>query len=231
MTRAQQLRAEVSEIAHESFDGAMVVKTLGREGEETQRFAARVVELRDVLIRAGRIRAMFDPALQALPNIGVLVVLGVGVSRVASGATDAGSVVTVAYLLTIVSFPIRSIGWLLGEFPRSVVGHARVTSVLEATGEMEYGDTRLPRSSAGAALAVDKVAYAHEPDQGLLDDVTFDVAPGRTVALVGPTASGKSTLTNILTRLVDPQEGSVKIAGVALPRPEGRRGGKGGGST
>src|SRR3546814_9859082 len=71
MTRAQQLRAEVSEIAHESFDGAMVVKTLGREGEETQRFAARVVELRDVLIRAGRIRAMFDPALQALPNIGV----------------------------------------------------------------------------------------------------------------------------------------------------------------
>nr|WP_246280107.1 ABC transporter ATP-binding protein [Nocardioides daedukensis] len=216
MTRAQQLRAEVSEIAHESFDGAMVVKTLGREGEETQRFAARVAELREVLIRAGRIRAMFDPALQALPNIGVLVVLGVGVSRVVSGATDAGSVVTVAYLLTIVSFPIRSIGWLLGEFPRSVVGHARVTSVLEATGEMEYGDTRIPRSSAGAALAVDKVAYAHEPNQDLLDDVTFDVAPGRTVALVGPTASGKSTLTNILTRLVDPQEGSVRIDGVDL---------------
>src|SRR3546814_12508801 len=100
---------------------------------------------------------MFDPARQALANIGVLVVLGVGVSRVASGATDAGSVVTVAYLLTIVSFPIRSIGWLLGEVPRSVVGHARVTSVLEATGAMEYGDTRLRRSRAGAGTAVDKV--------------------------------------------------------------------------
>ena len=65
MTRAQQLRAELSEIAHESFDGAMVVKTLGRETEETDRFAAKAHELRDVNIRAGRIRAAFDPTLAA----------------------------------------------------------------------------------------------------------------------------------------------------------------------
>ena len=70
MTRAQQLRAELSEIAHESFDGAMVVKTLGRETEETERFAAKAHELRDVNIRAGRIRAVFDPTLEALPNLG-----------------------------------------------------------------------------------------------------------------------------------------------------------------
>ncbi|QIX28650.1 ABC transporter ATP-binding protein [Nocardioides sp. JQ2195] len=216
MTRAQQLRAEVSEIAHESFDGAMVVKTLGREGEETERFATKVRDLRDVLVRAGRIRAMFDPTISALPNIGVLVVLGVGVSRVLSGATEPGSVVTVAYLLTIVSFPIRSIGWLLGEFPRSVVGHGRVESVLQATGEMVYGATPLPDVRTGAHLEVDSVAYSYDAEQALLRDVTFDVWPGRTVALVGPTASGKSTLTNILTRLVDPHGGAVRVDGVDL---------------
>ncbi|WP_311251223.1 ABC transporter ATP-binding protein [Nocardioides sp. AE5] len=216
MSRAQQLRAEVSEVAHESFDGAMVVKTLGREGEETDRFAAKVTDLRDVLVRAGRIRALFDPAIAALPNLGVLVVLGVGVSRVLSGAADAGSVVTVAYLLTIVSFPIRSIGWLLGEFPRSVVGYQRVRSVLDATGEMEYGEARLPRATAGAALGVTGVAYAYDADQALLREVSFDVAPGRTVALVGPTAAGKSTLTNLLTRLVDPDAGTIRIDGVDL---------------
>ena len=134
MTRAQGLRAEVSEIAHESFDGAMVVKTLGREVEETDRFRAKAQELRDVNVRAGRIRAVFDPALASLPSLGVLVVLAVGVSRVTSGATEAGDVVTVAYLLTIVSFPIRAIGWLLGEFPRSVVGYRRAKAVLDATG-------------------------------------------------------------------------------------------------
>ena len=149
MTHAQQLRAEVSEIAHESFDGAMVVKTLGREGEETRRFAARAEELRDVNIRAGRIRAAFDPALAALPNLGVLLVLVVGVSRVLDGQTVAGDVVTVAYLLTIVSFPIRSIGWLLGEFPRSVVGYRRVSSVLDASGEMPYGDRRCRAGPTG----------------------------------------------------------------------------------
>ncbi|WP_193614422.1 ABC transporter ATP-binding protein [Nocardioides lijunqiniae] len=216
MTRAQQLRGEVSEIAHESFDGAMVVKTLGREPEETARFAAKAQELRDVNIRVGRIRAAFDPALAALPGLGVLFVLAVGVSRVLSGATDAGDVVTVAYLLTIVSFPIRSIGWLLGEFPRSVVGYRRVRSVLGATGEMPYGERRAVRGADGARLDVESLGYRYDPDQPLLEDLTFSVEPGRTVALVGATASGKSTLTTLLTRLVDPDHGRVAVDGVDL---------------
>lgn len=219
MTRAQQLRAELSEVAHESFDGAMVVKTLGREGEETERFAAVARELRDVNIRAGRVRAAFDPALAALPNIGVLVVLAVGVQRVISGASVAGDVVTVAYLLTVVSFPIRSIGWLLGEFPRSVVGFRRVSAVLDAEGEMPHGVARLERGSDapyGARLEVDDLRYAYDPEQELLREVSFTVAPGRTVALVGATASGKSTLTSLVTRLVDPDAGRITLDGVDL---------------
>ncbi|MFT4287289.1 ABC transporter ATP-binding protein [Nocardioides sp.] len=214
MTRAQQLRAELSEIAHESFDGALVIKTLGRESEETDRFAAKASELRDVNIRAGRIRAAFDPALAALPNLGVLVVLLVGVARVRSGATVAGDVVTVAYLLTVVSFPIRSIGWLLGEFPRSVVGYRRVRSVLDATGSMPYGASSLPTTDAGARLTLDRVAFHY--DEPLLADVSFAAEPGRTVAVVGATAAGKSTLVTLLTRLVDPDSGSIRIDDVDL---------------
>ncbi len=217
-TRAQELRAEVSEIAHESFDGALVVKTLGREQEETERFAAKVDQLRDVNTRAGRVRAAFDPILASLPNLGVLVVLAVGVARVSSGATDPGDVVTVAFLLTVVSFPIRSFGWLLGEFPRSVVGFRRVERVLDATGAMEYGGSALPAPSQGegARLAVDSLGYAYDPATPLLDDVSFEIEPGRTVAVVGATASGKSTLTNLLTRLVDPDRGRIRVDGVDL---------------
>ncbi len=217
MTRAQGLRAEVSEIAHESFDGAMVVKTLGREGEETQRFSARAHELRDVNTRAGAIRAAFDPTLASLPNIGVLVVLAVGTSRVLSGQTDAGDVVTVAYLLTIVSFPIRAIGWLLGEFPRSVVGFRRTRSVLRATGAMRHGDATLRGAGAhGARVEVDELHYSYDGEVALLDGVSFVVEPGRTVALVGATASGKSTLTSLLTRLVDPDSGRILIDGADI---------------
>jgi ABC-type multidrug transport system fused ATPase/permease subunit len=216
MTHAQGLRAEVSEIAHESFDGAMVVKTLGREPEETARFRAKAHELRDVNIRAGRIRAAFDPTLASLPNIGVLVVLAVGVSRVMSGQTDAGDVVTVAYLLTIVSFPIRAIGWLLGEFPRSVVGFRRTQRVIEATGAMPYGGSAVPPGGSGAHLVLDEVGYSYDPTNPLLRGVSFDVAPGRTVALVGATASGKSTLTSLMTRLLDPDSGRILVDGVDL---------------
>ncbi|HET8962182.1 ABC transporter ATP-binding protein [Nocardioides sp.] len=217
MTRAQGLRAEVSEIAHESFDGAMVVKTLGREGEETERFRARAHELRDVNTRAGAIRAAFDPTLASLPNVGVLVVLAVGTSRVLAGQTDAGDVVTIAYLLTIVSFPIRAIGWLLGEFPRSVVGFRRTRSVLHATGAMEHGDATLVATSAdGARVEVDDLHYAYDGEAPLLDGVSFVVEPGRTVALVGATASGKSTLTSLLTRLVDPDSGRILVDGSDL---------------
>lgn len=213
MTHAQELRAEVSEIAHESFDGAMVVKTLGRETQETDRFRARADELRDVNIRAGRIRAAFDPTLASLPNVGVLVVLAVGVSRVTSGATDAGDVVTVAYLLTIVSFPIRAIGWLLGEFPRSVVGFRRTEAVLAATGSMTYGAAGISEASRGARLEVEDLHYAYDHDNPLLRGVTFEVEPGRTVAVVGQTASGKSTLTGLMTRLIDPDGGRIRIDG------------------
>ena len=216
MTQAQRLRGEVAEVAHESFDGAMVVKTLGREREETQRFTAKVHQLRDVNVRAGRIRAVFDPVLAVLPSIGVLVVLAVGVARVTSGQTGPADVVTIAYLLTIVSFPIRAIGWLLGEFPRSVVGFRRTSAVLEATGSMEYGTGGAPLGDEGARLEVDHLEYSYDHSTPLLRDVNFTVEPGQTLAIVGATASGKSTLTHLLTRLLDPVSGAIRIDGVDL---------------
>ncbi|MET3960345.1 ATP-binding cassette subfamily B protein [Marmoricola sp. OAE513] len=215
-TRIQALRAELSEIAHESFDGAMVVKTLGREAQETERFAEKANQLRDLGIRVGRIRAMFDPILEAIPSLGVLGVLGVGVWQIENGNAGAGDVVTIAYLLTIVAFPIRSIGWLLGEFPRSVVGFRRVHRVLDEPVETTYGTARLEANGQGARLEVEDLRFSYVPGQDLLADLDFVVEPGATVAVVGETASGKSTLTTLLTRLVDPEAGHVRVDGVDL---------------
>ncbi len=214
-TRAQELRADVSEVAHESFDGALVVKTLGREAAETERFRKPTNALRDANIAVNRARGAFDPVIEGLPRIGVLAVLLVGVGRVRSGAADAGDVVQVAFLFTLIGFPIRALGWVLGELPRSVVGWDRVQRVLTAEGGIEYGDQRLTGSSA-ARLDVSDVRFGYLPDRDVLAGVDFSVEPGRTVALVGPTGSGKSTLTTLLTRLVDPEEGSVTVDGLDL---------------
>jgi ATP-binding cassette subfamily B protein len=213
VTRVQALRAELSEIAHESFDGALVVKSLGREGEETDRFARKARTLRDTSARAGTVRAVFDPVLEALPNLGVLGVLVVGVWRVDTGGADAGDVVNIAFLLTVVAFPIRSLGWLLGEFPRSVVGFRRVRAVLAERGEMPFGEAELPRGGRGARLELHHVGFGYAEGQPVLADVSFTVPAGRTIAVVGATASGKSTLATLVLRLVDPDHGSILVDG------------------
>ena len=209
-SRAQALRAQVSAIAHESFDGALVVKSLGREGEETARFASAAHELRDVNARVGRLRGMFDPVIESLPTIGVLAVLAIGTQRVATGQITAGTVVEVAYLLTVIAFPVRAIGWLLGEMPRSVVGWRRVDRVLAATGAMPYGQSTLAGTDPVTART-SGLGYAYDDDRDVLRDLELAVAPGKVLAVVGSTGAGKSTLVSLLVRLVDPSDGVVAL--------------------
>ncbi len=212
VTRAQQLRGDVSAVAHESFDGAMVVKALGREAEETHRFEAEANRLRDAAISAGRVRSFFDPALEALPTLGVLLVVLVGVQRVLAGDAAPGDVVQVAFLFTVIAFPVRAIGWVLGELPRTVVGWDRVRAVLDETGSTSYGPAEVP-GTGPVDLAVHGLSYGYVEGRPVLRGLDLTVPPGRTVALVGRTGEGKSTLASLLVRLVDPDAGSVHVGG------------------
>ncbi|MEU8378323.1 ABC transporter ATP-binding protein [Streptosporangium sp. NPDC048865] len=215
VTRAQRLRAEVSEIAHESFEGALVVKTLGREDTEAGRFQAAADRLREANIAVGRVRGLFDPLLETMTTLGVLAVLLLGSLRLAAGEVTSGELVQVAYLFTLLAFPIRALGWVLAELPRSVVGWRRVREVLGTSGAMEYGPGRLG-SRGPAGLEVRGLSFGYLPGAPVLSGVSFAAWPGRTVAIVGPTGSGKSTLTRLLVRLIDPDEGRVLIDGVDL---------------
>lgn len=251
-TVAQQARSEVSEVAHESFDAALVVKTLGREGAEEARFRSSSEDLRDKMIRVGRLRAFFDPVIEALPNVGILLVLLVGAYRVRDGALTPGDLVQFAYLFRLVALPMRVFGWFLGELPRAVVGWDRVARVLAATDRMAYG-TAAGHGQTGATAAMAEVGFRHPSSErerldgtgGLpptsavapdgvatgrrpsagpvtehrrgIDAITFDVAAGRTVALVGATGSGKSTVASLLVRLYDPDTGRITFDGLDLP--------------
>jgi ATP-binding cassette subfamily B protein len=224
IARAQALRGDTSAIAHESFDGALVVKTMGRELEETDRFSERAHQLRDAMISVGRLRGLFDPMLEVLPSLGTLAVLVVGVLRLRQGAVSVPEIVSVAFLFTVLAFPVRAIGWVLTELPRSVVGWERVQQVLTATGDMRYGSSGLDgRDGRPATLALRSVDFAYSGGaesagsagaDPVLHGITFEVPAGRTVALVGPTGSGKSTITSLIARLLDPTNGSVRVDGV-----------------
>lgn len=232
---AQRLRAEVAEIAHESFDAALVVKTLGRENAEVHRFGAISDDLCDSMVEVGKLRAVFDPIMEALPTIGVLAVVAVGSWRVDQGLITAGTLVTFAYLFRLVALPMRVFAWLLGQLPTAIVGWDRVETVLQEDGQVEYGLDRLTRGG-GAEADAETVAYLYpetehsdlgdvEPDAPTdslngerrgIESVTLDVAAGTTVALVGPTGSGKTTVAQLLIRLFDPDAGVIRLDGTEL---------------
>ncbi|MEY2435889.1 MAG: ATP-binding cassette, subfamily bacterial [Acidimicrobiaceae bacterium] len=215
---AQEQLGVVSAVAHESFDGALVVKALGAERLESERFRAASEKLLRAKVRVATTRATFDAVLDALPTIGIAVLLPVGAWRVESGAVTVGDVVAFVSLFTILVWPLRLIGYVLGELPRAVVGMDRIQEVLaepidprhELTVSREAGSAT---SGRAALLDVQGLGFGYEPGRDVLDGVTFSVAPGRTVAVVGPTGSGKSTLLLLVAGLIGPQRGGVRVDG------------------
>ncbi len=215
-TRAQQLRAEVSDVAHESFEAALLVKSLGTADVEEARFAAVADRLREANVQVGRVRAVFDPVIELLPSVGTLAVLLVGAGRLSAGAVQTGDVVGAAYLLTLMAVPVRAFGWVLGELPRALVGHDRISRVLDARVDQVPGAGALPREAGGLDVRLRGVSVQVEDASGphtLLHDVDLDLPPGRVVALVGPTGAGKTTLAGLLARLHDPSGGQVLLDG------------------
>ncbi len=213
--RAQEKIGDVSSVAHESIDGALVVKTLGREAAETARLADEARGLRDQRVTGGYVRATFEAALDSLPALATAVLLAVGAARVSSGAVTLGELTGFIALFGLLSWPMRFIGWILAELPRAVVGWDRIQQVFRerVTVSPPARPRRLPDEPLG--VVADNVRHLYD-GQAILDGVSFDVRPGESVAVVGPTGVGKSTLAQLLVRLADPDSGSVSIGGVDL---------------
>jgi ATP-binding cassette, subfamily B, bacterial len=215
--RAQERIGDVSAVAHESIDGALVVKTLGRERSEVDRLAERASKLRDERITMGRLRAAFEPAFEALPNLGIVILVGIGSWRVSTGAITEGTLVQFISLFLLLAFPMRLIGFMLSDIPRAVVGWGRLQEVFEAPVTLRTPSQGLEPPAGPIGLSVRGVSFTYpDADAPVLSELTFDVRPHESVAIVGSTGAGKSTLVTLLDRLADPDSGRISLGGVDL---------------
>ena len=208
----QKERGRVASIAHENFDGALTVKALGKEDFVTEKFGVASDLLRDRLIAVLSTWTKYQVVIRALPPALIVVLIVVGASRVVAGAVAPGDVVTVAYLLTLLAFPVQLIGFVLWDLAGSLAGWRRVEVVLDASDHVAYGEAAASSVSGAAGISGETVGFAYEGDP-VLEQLDLELRAGTTLAVVGPTASGKSTLGLLLARLWDPDSGSIRLEG------------------
>ena len=217
--RVQERLGDVSAVAHESIDGALVVKTLGRERAEVQRLREKAEQLQTERVAAGYIRAGFEEALEALPNLAVILMLAIGAWRLSTGDVTLGTLVQVVTLYGLLAWPMRFVGWILSELPRAVIGHGRITEVLEEPVTIERSAEPVALPEGPLDVRTEALTYAFDGNR-VLNEVSFHVEPDESVAIVGPTGVGKSTLAQLLVRLDDPPSGEILIGGVNIRHAE-----------
>ncbi|MCP3973933.1 MAG: ABC transporter ATP-binding protein [bacterium] len=206
----QRGQGEVARVVHESFDGALTVKALGREQYETDRLRVASESLRDHISRIGTVWAGYRVFVEGMLSAVTVLLLVVGATRLQNGAITGGDLVTIAYLFSLLSIPIRVVGFMLWDMAHSTASWTRVRAVHESDDLVEYGNLNSREAGTGAGIDTSPIGFSYG-DQVILQDLEVPIPPGTTVAIVGPTGSGKSTLATLLARLWDPTSGVIRL--------------------
>lgn len=210
----QGSQGDVATVAHESIDGSLIVKTIGRGDDEVERFRGAVLELRDRRVQVATVRAAFNSVLDGLPLIGMVAVMVVGIGRVDAGIITTGDLVQMVALFAILGFPVRVMGFFLESVPPSIVAQRRISTVVD-TPDADSPTERLSSPHRPLRLDVRGLDFDYG-DLSVLRDINVSVAESEVLAIVGSTGSGKSTLATALVGLTSPVAGSVELDGESL---------------
>ena len=214
LQEVQQRIAELTADVEENVGGVRVVKAFAREELQRERFRASVARVFEQSMISTRLRAFYTPFIGFLPQIGLAGLLFVGGRAVIEQRMDLGEFTAFyVYMLALLG-PMRSIGWILGLSQRATASGRRVFELLDREPEIlpAPGAVPLPAGNGHIELRGATLAYGDDR-QPALDDVTLTIDAGRTIALVGATGSGKTTLVGLISRLYDVTAGAVSVDG------------------
>jgi len=232
----QNEQAQLASVVEESVSGVRVVKGLGTESVQFDKLRREADDIRRVSLRAASIRSRFLPAIDLLPSLGLIAVLGYGGHRVINGDMSIGDLVAFNVYLTMLVWPLRNIGMMVALGQRAAAALVRVHEVLStdpavrspdkprslpARAGVTVGASEATGAHAGAATGAvrfEAVHFGYDTDREILRGFDLSIAPGESVALVGATGAGKSTIVRLLLRFYDVTSGRITIDGVDLRR-------------
>ena len=216
LQEVQQRIAELTAEAEESISGIRVVKAFAREEHMLTRFRHSVTRVFDQNVYSTRLRAFYSPFLGFLPSVGLAVVLYIGGRQVIDDSLSLGEFTAFYTYLLMLQGPMRMLGMALGMAQRAVASGNRLFEILDREPRVASTPGAPPLPAGPGAVEFHDVTLSYGAEEPALAGVSLAVDPGTTVALVGPTGSGKTTLVALLARLYDPSSGSVAIDGADL---------------
>jgi ATP-binding cassette subfamily B protein len=212
--RLQESWGEASTLVEETVSGIRVVKGLGAGDALSARFRSRSAEVMRRALDLARLDAVFVPLLEMLPLLGIAAVLWLGGRRVIDGGLTLGSFIAFNAYVVMLVWPMRVLGQRVTTVQKALAASGRITEVLEA--EPSLREPRHPKEleqPVRGDIRLEAIRFGHEGDRAVLDGLDLHVAPGESLALVGATGSGKSTVAGLLARLYDPEDGRVLLDG------------------
>ncbi len=212
--RIQEQFSELNSFAQENLSGIRIVKAYAREDDQVRRFGVRSTEYMERNLDLARIWGAFFPALRFLGGLGAVIVLWLGGREVIAGHITLGDFVAFGFYLTLLMWPMIAVGWVTNLFQRGAASMGRINALLATEPAIDDAAETIDSPITGA-IEFRNVWFRYpETERWVLEDVSFMIEPGETVAIVGATASGKSTIVRLMARLYDVTRGEILIDGI-----------------
>jgi ABC-type multidrug transport system fused ATPase/permease subunit len=216
LQEVQQRIAELTAEAEESVSGIRIVKAFAREEHMLARFRHSVTRVFDQNVYSTRLRAFYSPMLGFIPSLGLAVVLYIGGREVIAGHFSLGDFTAFYTYLVMLVGPMRILGIALGMAQRAIASGNRMFEILDREPRVTSPPDAPPLPAGPGRVEFEDVTLRYDGAGPSLSEIDLEVEPGSTVALVGPTGSGKTSLVALIARLYDPTEGTVRVDGADL---------------
>jgi ATP-binding cassette subfamily B multidrug efflux pump len=210
--KIQEQLSNLSTFVQESFSGIRVLKAYVREKNTYDKFAKESDTYRDRSMELVKVQAVFFPLVLVLVGLSTLLTVYIGGMEVIKGTISAGNIAEFIVYVNMLTWPVISVGWVTSLVQRAAASQKRINEFLDTQPEIRSPD--VPAREIGGTLAFQNVSFTY-PDTGIqaLDQVSFEIRQGQSLAIIGRTGSGKSTIANLITRMYDADQGRISIDG------------------
>lgn len=213
----RQQHAEVTTAIQENITGAQVVRTFAQEGHETGRFTVQLDKLLKMNLKIARLWSIFFPLNEFISVFGMILILWFGGWQIMKGQLTLGEFVAFNMYLMMLMMPVRMLGFIINVSQEAIASGQRIFEILDTESEVEESPDATELPTIEGNIEFEDVSFGYESGDGLvLKNFTLSIKPGKSVALLGATGSGKSTVINLVPRFYDPTSGRITVDGVDI---------------